>query len=93
MKLGIIGGGMIGKSLALEALKFTDKKPVTAINTEILSGKVFGRSITVETSQPWLIEDIEQFLKYRQTFKYYCKLTYSKPNLKSYVKYLKQKAI
>ncbi len=65
--------------------------PIPKTDIPSLYGKIVSRSITVESSNPWLIEDIKKFIQYRLTFKYYCKLTKSKPNLKSYIKFINQK--
>lgn len=51
------------------------------------------RTISVETSDPWLIKEIKSFLKLRQSFKYFCKTKRCKANIKSYVKYLNQKPL
>ena len=79
--------------------------PITSTDTAILSGKVVGQpvvnyfdyeqipTITVETSKPLVVEDVKKFIQTRLNFKFYCKLSGCKPNLKSYVKYLKQKAL
>lgn len=60
---------------------------ITRTDTPILSGKVVGRSITVETSHPWLIGDIKNFLHYQLAFRYFCTTNNCKPNIKSYKRF------
>lgn len=44
-------------------------------------------TISVETSEPWLIKEIKNFLRYQLAFRYFCKTNYCKPNIKSYKRF------